>query len=78
MQENKFVKYSDTERCPVRNVLDRIGDKWSMLVLMLLADEEVLRFVDKHSLRGQGVGWVDSHLLSAAHTSGAGLWTLDR
>lgn len=44
MSENKFEKYSDIENCPVRNVLDRIGDKWSMLVLMLLSEEKVLRF----------------------------------
>ncbi|MDJ0931413.1 helix-turn-helix domain-containing protein [Breoghania sp.] len=25
------------EHCPVRNVLNRIGDKWSMLILMRLA-----------------------------------------
>jgi DNA-binding HxlR family transcriptional regulator len=25
--------------CPIRNVLDRIGDKWTMLVLMALAVE---------------------------------------
>lgn len=28
---------SDPAGCPVRNVLDRIGDKWTMLVLMALA-----------------------------------------
>ena len=27
----------DAGGCPVRNVLDRIGDKWTMLVLMALA-----------------------------------------
>ena len=27
----------DPARCPVRNVLDRIGDKWSMLMLTALA-----------------------------------------
>jgi len=26
-----------TEDCPVRNVLDRLGDKWSMLLVMTLA-----------------------------------------
>lgn len=26
------------EECPVRDVLDRVGDKWSVLVLYLLAD----------------------------------------
>jgi len=29
--------------CPVRDVLDRIGDKWSVLILMLLA-REPMRF----------------------------------
>ncbi len=28
----------DVENCPVREVLDRIGDKWSVLVLYLLGD----------------------------------------
>ena len=27
-------------RCPVRDVLQRIGDKWSMLVLMMLASRQ--------------------------------------
>lgn len=31
------------EICPVRNVLDRIGDKWSMLIVMTLT-ERPLRF----------------------------------
>lgn len=29
----------DAAGCPVRNVLDRIGDKWTMLVLVALAAE---------------------------------------
>lgn len=28
----------DEEQCPVRDVLDRIGDKWSMLMVIALAD----------------------------------------
>lgn len=30
--------------CPVRSVLDRIGDKWSILVLLILGDKKKLRF----------------------------------
>lgn len=30
--------------CPIRNVLSRIGDKWSMLVLFTLERHGVLRF----------------------------------
>ena len=42
--------------CPVRDVLDRIGDKWSVLVVMLLADgprrfSELRRAVDGISQR---------------------------
>ncbi|MCB0633696.1 MAG: helix-turn-helix domain-containing protein [Saprospiraceae bacterium] len=44
MNENKLLKYADAENCPIRNILDRIGDKWSMLVLLLLSEAEVLRF----------------------------------
>lgn len=31
------AKGFDAEACPVRNVLDRIGDKWTMLLLVALA-----------------------------------------
>jgi len=44
MDEKILNKYSNPEQCPVRNVVDRIGDKWSVLVLMILEDGEVLRF----------------------------------
>ena len=44
MDENILKKYSDAEHCPVRNVLERFGDKWSLLVLMLLEESQVLRF----------------------------------
>ena len=39
-----FEKYGDAASCPVRNVVDRIGDKWSVLVLMVLEEAEVMRF----------------------------------
>ena len=44
MDKNIFLKYSDSEHCPVRNVIDRIGDKWSVLILMILEEGKVLRF----------------------------------
>jgi DNA-binding HxlR family transcriptional regulator len=34
----------DIENCPVRKVLDRFGDKWSLLVLLILGKKETLRF----------------------------------
>jgi DNA-binding HxlR family transcriptional regulator len=34
----------DAEKCPVRDVLDRIGDQWSVLVLLVLAGDGPHRF----------------------------------
>lgn len=31
-------------RCPVRDVLDRIGDRWSLLVILALEDGKPVRF----------------------------------
>lgn len=45
MGGNKFEKFADSEgSCPIRNVLDRFGDKWSILILLILGEEEKLRF----------------------------------
>lgn len=44
MKVNIWEKYGDPEHCPVRNVVDRFGDKWSVLVLLVLEDGQVLRF----------------------------------
>jgi predicted nucleic acid-binding protein len=42
-------------------------------------DAEVLGFIDRHSLFGRGVGYIDVHLLAAMGlTVGAALWTNDR
>jgi DNA-binding HxlR family transcriptional regulator len=32
------------DRCPIRNVLERLGDRWSMLVLFTLGNQGTLRF----------------------------------
>lgn len=52
MDKKKLEKYGDAEHCPVRNIVDRIGDKWSMLVLLLLDEEDVLRFNEMHKTIG--------------------------
>lgn len=41
-------------------------------------DSEVLSLVERHSLHGRGIGWVDAHLLASALLTGCGLWTEDR
>lgn len=40
--------------CPARTVLDRIGDKWSVMILLVLKEENRLRFTQLKS-RIEGV-----------------------
>lgn len=54
----------------------------SMLSNLPTADEasdgEVIKFIEKRSLYGRGIGYIDMHLLaSAALTADARLWTMD-
>lgn len=44
MEKKILKKYGEAEHCPVRNVIDHIGDKWSVLVLMVLEEGNVMRF----------------------------------
>lgn len=41
---NSLEIFSQAESCPVRNVLDRFGDKWSILVIIILGDHGPMRF----------------------------------
>ena len=45
----------------------------------VVADDEVLFFIERHRLMGRGIGYVDAHLLAAlALAAPALLWTSDR
>lgn len=44
MEVKNLEKFGIGDTCPVRNVIDRIGDKWSVLVLLLLEEAGVMRF----------------------------------
>lgn len=44
MAKIKLEDFGFVENCPVRNVLDRFGDKWSVLILCLLHHFKTLRF----------------------------------
>lgn len=44
MTTKKTEKNSLAQLCPVRNVVSRFGNKWSMLVLLLLEEKGRLRF----------------------------------
>ncbi len=46
---------------------------------LVAQEQEVLFFIDKHSLMGRGIGYIDAHLLAAAAlTEDARLWTRDK
>ena len=46
---------------------------------IVATDAEVLGFIDRDSLSGFGIGYVDAHLLAATRlTGGARLWTRDK
>ena len=45
----------------------------------IATDGEVLRFITQHTLSGQGIGYVDAHLLAATRlTPNCRLWTRDK
>jgi DNA-binding HxlR family transcriptional regulator len=53
-------KIDGAERCPIRDVLDRMGDRWSMLVLMTLDQGGTLRF----GMLKSGIGDISQRMLS--------------
>jgi predicted nucleic acid-binding protein len=52
---------------------------WAALPTAAVAtDEEAMQFIERHRLMGQGLGYIDVHLLaSAALGHGIRLWTRD-
>lgn len=43
LQEN-LKKYTQTGKCPIRNVISRFSGKWPMLILCVLSENEATRF----------------------------------
>jgi DNA-binding HxlR family transcriptional regulator len=56
----RVFEISTTENCPVRHVLDRIGDKWSTLVILMLGRHGKLRFNEL----SQAIGDVSQKMLT--------------
>jgi predicted nucleic acid-binding protein len=40
--------------------------------------DEVMQFIETHNLMGEGLGYIDMHLLASAILTKVPLWTLDR
>jgi hypothetical protein len=43
----------------------------------VVSDDDVLSMIDEHGLAGEGIGWVDAHLLASARRKGVHLWSHD-
>ncbi len=54
-------KNSIIEICPIRNVVARFGDKWSLLVLLVIDSEGVIRFNEL----GRKIPDISTRVLSA-------------
>jgi hypothetical protein len=45
---------------------------------IVATDAEVLDLIERHKLQGQGLGWIDAHLLASGLLSHCRLWTIDK
>ena len=52
MITENYKNYALVDDCPVRNVLDRVGDKWSILIISILGECGTLRFNELNHLIG--------------------------
>ncbi len=56
-----------------------LGDLSNLPTTTVATETEVLAFIDRNKLFGQGIGYVDAHLLAATQlTPEATLWTRDQ
>jgi len=90
--EQQLVRFLDAERVLmhpfVRGELacGSLANRDEVLYLLgnlprvpLATDEEALLFIERHRLMGQGIGYIDIHLLASVVLSDeARLWTRDR
>lgn len=61
----KEEKNTIIEICPVRNVIARFGNKWALLVILILSENKVLRFSELKKM----IPDVSSRMLSSTlHT----------
>ena len=62
----------------LRSRAEVLGLLQSMPMIGTVTDDEVLHLIESRHLMGQGIGYVDAHLLAATTIDGALLWTRDR
>lgn len=60
MTKNLPEKILYPENCPIRQVLDRFGDKWSILIIITLGKAGILRFNEL----SQSIGDISQKMLT--------------
>ena len=50
----------------------------SLPLIPTVSHEVVMGFIDRFSLMGKGIGWVDANLLTSASQDSIKLWTRDK
>lgn len=58
--KNKIELGFEIDNCPIRQVLDRFGDKWSILIVIILGKAGVLRFNEL----SQAIGDISQKMLT--------------
>lgn len=59
--DRKMIQDAAFPKCPIRNVLSRLGDKWTMLVLYTLDQKGTMRFNDLY----RGIPDISQKMLTA-------------
>ena len=62
----------------IRNRSEVLSLLQALPMARMAEHDEVLDFIDRHSLMGTGLGLIDMHLLASALLSRAPLWTVDK
>jgi DNA-binding HxlR family transcriptional regulator len=52
MKKN-IKNFDKIEDCPIRNIISKLGDKWSLLVLLTLHTNGTMRFSEIHKTIGE-------------------------
>ncbi len=59
--DRRMIQDATFPKCPIRNILSRIGDKWAMLVLYTLERNGTMRFNDLY----RGIPDISQKMLTA-------------
>lgn len=62
----------------LRNRTELLSLLYALPMAITAEHEEVMQFIENHSLMGKGLGYIDIHLIASAELTKVSLWTLDK